>query len=96
MSLITFNEALAIAKTNKDDTKGLSVGFELKPILNKAESDKAGRDVYDEIEYIHIELWADKKTVYYQPINDKLRERFRIQYDSWKAGIELPETGLPL
>lgn len=94
--MLTFSEALALANTPKDDTKGLSVGFEMKPVLNKHLSDEAGRDVYDEIEYIHIELWADKKTTYYQPITEKHRDRFRAHYEAWKAGIELPETGLPL
>ena len=78
---------------NKDNCIPL---FSLRPVENKAESNKHGRPIFHDVEWVKIYIPGDKTTVVSKKVTDEHRERWPEQYSAFKRGREQPIVGTPL
>ena len=75
----------------------LFVSFYTKPVLNPIKSSEAGRQVFDEKDYIRIMTPGSQLSVIDTPINSgNYMERFGDRYRKWKAGQAELISGTPL
>lgn len=72
------------------------VKFYTKPVQDQAESDKAGRPIYKEKEYVEIRTPGQQNNVIQRPVTDMDRQRFRRAYNLFKEGMEEQLVGTPL
>jgi hypothetical protein len=78
-----------------NDSK-LFVQFHRKAQLQKGESDKQGRAIYKEVDYIKIMVPGDKTTIIDRPVNSIDEKRFADRYAKWKAGAGNVMEGTPI
>ena len=69
-------------KQYADDDK-LFVKFEVRPLHNKHLSDKEGRPIFQDEEYISI-ITPGSRDVFTTPLDDTYRRRFKKRYTDWK------------
>jgi hypothetical protein len=79
----------------QDPDARLWVKFEMRPRLDEAKSNEAGRPIYDEVEWIVIMVPGDRDTVE-RPISYQDKQRFSKQYDHWKSTGKEAVSGTPL
>lgn len=84
-----------MARNPKSGDERLYVEFKLHPMLNENKTVEAGRPIYDDAEYIRI-LIPGERDVYFQPALPADKQRFRKQYEDFKAGKDQSESGTPL
>lgn len=70
--------------------------FFLHPIRMGAKSDAAGREIFEDREYVRIIIPGDSKTVVEREVRDEDRRRFSRQYEAFKATGVTPTEGTPL
>ena len=85
----------AMSGGNNGDER-LFVQFSMEPEHNVTKSNEAGRPVYDEIEYIRIQVPGDKDNVVFRTAYPEDRRRFPKQYAAFKQNQETPVSGTPL
>jgi hypothetical protein len=75
----------------------LFVSFYTKPVLNPLKSTEAGRQVFDEKDYIRIMTPGSQLSVIDTPINmGNYLQRFGDAYRKWKSGQQELISGTPL
>lgn len=88
--------AAAFNKDDKSDER-LLVKFTLHPYLNKMESAKQGRPIYDEREFVMIMVPGDKESIVHRPVWEKDRQRFPKQYQAFRNKLtQETASGTPL
>ena len=85
---------LATGKAHDDD--GLFVKFEIRAVQDEEKSDKAGRPIFEDREYIRIVARGDKTSEVFAPVEDKHRARFAKAYQAFKSGHGDVTSGTPL
>lgn len=83
-------------ETREAADKSVYVKFHIKPVIDDVESDKAGRPVYKDREYVEIRTPGQQNNIINRPVTDMDRQRFRQQYQAFKAGSEEQLIGTPL
>ncbi len=73
-----------------DDDK-LFVRFETKPQHNQFLSDKEGRPIFQDVEYISI-ITPGSRDVFTTPLDDSYKRRFKVRYDKWKASTDAQQV----
>lgn len=68
---------------NAGDSK-LAVRFFLKAKQDMDETQKEGRPIFKEVEYIHIMIPGDRKQTVVRPVAVADKTRFEKQYNHWK------------
>lgn len=76
--------------------KSVYIKFYIRPVQDEAESDKAGRAIFRDVEYIEIRTPGQQTNVIQRPVNSMDRERFRTQYRMFKEGQTEQTVGTPL
>ncbi len=89
-------ESWNVASGHMRPQNGVAIRFELIPVKNEAKSDAEGKPVFEDVEYIEKRVPGDKLNIIVRKITDADRKEFREQYKHWKAGLEDPESGMPL
>jgi len=75
----------------------LFVSFYTKPVINPIKSTEAGRQVFDEKDYIRIMTPGSQLSVIDVPIHSaNYMERFGAKYKAWKAGQADLISGTPI
>jgi len=75
----------------------LFVSFYTKPVMNPLKSTEAGRQVFDEKDYIRIMTPGSQLCVIDEPIKSgNYMQRFGDRYAKWKAGQQELISGTPL
>lgn len=75
----------------------LFVSFYTKPVMNPIKSTEAGRQVFDEKDYIRIMTPGSQLSVIDAPINSSnYMERFGERYRKWKSGQADLISGTPI
>lgn len=75
----------------------LFVEFDLKPCLDEAASEKAGRPIFTDKEYVRIIIPGDRLATIHKEVSDAIRLQYREQYQAWKTGGDQhASTGTPL
>lgn len=70
--------------------------FYIRPVLNNFDSEKEGRPIYVDIEWIDIRVPGDPRSVYSNKVSDADRKRFSRHYQAFKDGLEEPVVGTSL
>lgn len=79
-----------------DQDRRLVVRFSLESKLDQTASDKEGRPVYKEVEYVTILVPGDKTLTVHRPVQPSDKARFGIQYSAFKANQGDKLVGTPL
>jgi len=75
----------------------LFVSFYTKPVMNPIKSTEAGRQVFDEKDYIRIMTPGSQLSVIEAPIKEgNYMTRFGAKYKAWKAGQAELISGTPI
>lgn len=59
-------------------------------------SDKAGRPIYRDREFVEIRVPGDKDEIRVRPVRESDKQQFPRQYAAFKQGVEAPVVGTPL
>lgn len=76
--------------------RNVYVKFYMRPVVDQDRSNKEGRPIYVDREYIEIRTPGNQTNVVQRPVTDMDRKRFRQAYQSFKAGNEEQVIGTPL
>lgn len=76
--------------------KGLIAEFFLDAVHMKAESEKAGRPIFEDREFVKIIPIGDNKTEIVKPATEDVKQRFAEEYAVFKRGVEQTFSGTPL
>ena len=80
----------------QQSTKGLYAEFHMEAEQDPAESEKQGRPVFKEVEYVTIRIPGDKDNDIIRAVRPGDKQAWPTQYAAFKAGLEQPLTGTPL
>lgn len=70
--------------------------FYQRPVQNNFRSQKEGRPIFDEVDYVEILVPGNRGSVVDERVNDSHKARWPKFYDAFKQGQTLAETGTPL
>jgi hypothetical protein len=78
------------------DEMGLYVRFNLQAVEDRKASERDGRPVFKNVEYVEIHVPGDKTNIPHRPVTDEDRSRFATTYAAWKRGQGDIQAGQPL
>lgn len=70
--------------------------FYMKPVRNNFESEKQGREIFEEVAYVEMMIPGDKLTEVHEKVKDSHKERWPTQWAAFLANQEAPADGTPL
>jgi hypothetical protein len=70
--------------------------FYMKAVRNNFESQKQGRDIWDEIPYVEIMIPGDKLTQVHERVNEGHKHRWPTHWMAFQMNQEAPQEGTPL
>ena len=70
--------------------------FYMNPVRNNFESEKQGREVWEEVAYVEMFVPGDKNATPCERVKQAHKERWPRQWDAFEKSIEAPEDGTPL
>lgn len=75
----------------------LSVEFFIHAARHELKSTQQGRGVYEDVEYIRMQVPGQRNSVIERPVRDTDKQRFARRYEAWKRGDERKDNvGTPL
>lgn len=74
----------------------LWVQFHILPMISQEESDKEGRPIFKDVEHVRIMTPGNKDSIVDRPVTHLDIQRFKTQYQQWKADEQEMLTGTPL
>lgn len=79
------------------DDKRLLVRFDVRAVKNEYLSNKEGRPIFEDAEYIQI-IVPGSRDVLTAPLDETYKRRFKDRYDRWKADVGKTQhiVGTPL
>lgn len=80
----------------READKNLNVTFSMEPHFNAAKSAAEGRPIFDDREYVKIQVPGDKDSIVDRPVTEIDRRRFADKYAAFKAGRSQALSGTPL
>jgi hypothetical protein len=76
--------------------KGVHARFYMFPQKNEAKSASAGRPIFEDTEFVEIFAAGNSTNIVRRPARAMDKDRFRRQYEAFKAGTEDQLQGTPL
>ena len=76
--------------------QGLIARFFLEGVHLTAQSERAGRPIFEDREFVEIIPIGDNKTKVVKPVTDEIRQRFAEEYSVFKKGVDQTFPGTPL
>ncbi len=70
--------------------------FFMNPVRNNFESEKQGREVWEEVPYVEMFVPGDKNATPVERVKPSHKERWPRQWDAFEKSVEAPEDGTPL
>lgn len=70
--------------------------FFVEAVRMDFKSKQAGRDIFEDREFVRILIPGDRRSAPVEPVNDDHRTRWPREYEAFKAGKEAPLEGTPL
>lgn len=83
-----------VAKAAKNG--GVWPKFYMRPVLNRAETEKKGRPIHDQVEYIEIIVAGDRNSKVNRPVREDDKYRWPQHWQAFKSGEKMPIQGTPL
>lgn len=78
------------------DGQGLNVGFFVDAELQPIPTEKEGRPIYKDVEFVSVIPAGDPKTVNCQRVEDRHKARWADIYEKFKRGVAETQQGTPL
>jgi hypothetical protein len=79
-----------------DDKGGVTPLFKKQAVYNEAKSKDAGRAMFDEVEMVEVWFAGDRLQRPCFEVTDEHRERWPKEYEAFKAGNTISDSGTPL
>lgn len=95
MPIGTYDEPVVETDRKYALDKKLLVRFYRKPILNESKSSEAGRQIYDEVDYIRI-ITPGSRDDFHTEVTDTYKRRFSDQWEKYQKAQDQTQTGTPL
>jgi phage gp37-like protein len=70
--------------------------FSMEPIKNNFRSEREGKPVFEDAEFVTIRVPGDRKTEWHGRVTEEHRRRWPTQYAAFKAQQDAPTEGTPL
>lgn len=97
MGEATIEQMDVIHQKQNEADKTLYVQFNYEPHLSQEKTNKEGRPIYEEREYILIMVPGDKDSIIHRPLMEMDKVRFAERYRTWKSKVGDQVTeGTPL
>jgi hypothetical protein len=74
----------------------IGVGFCLYPLKDDAESEKNGREIFRDVEFVKIIVPGDRESVVFQPATAEHKRRFPLAYRRFKEQEQVAQEGTPI
>lgn len=92
---LVLNDAVARLE-QRDPSDNSRPRFHWKSVEFKNESEKAGKQVFKDVEYVEIIVPGQRKSQVVCKVTDEHRRRWPAHYAAWKGNRESPTVGMPL
>jgi hypothetical protein len=91
-------DSVADLSTDSKSSNGVTPEFLMTLRPNKKKSQEEGRPMFDEVETVILHVAGDPWNHVSKPVDEEVKNRFRLQYANWKANREAAMTisGTPL
>lgn len=89
----TLEEGLEMARDTGDRCRP---HFFIKAVKLEAESKRQGRAVFEDVEYVRIEIPGESKLMPVRRVADEDRARWPKSYEAFTAGLDQPLNGTPI
>lgn len=76
--------------------EGLLVTFYKKAVQNNFKSEKEGRPIFDDADFVRIVTPGDASNIFDQKVREDHKQRFARQWEAYKSGQEVSQSGTPL
>ena len=96
MQVADFNYEDFTSEKQREADKLLLVKFELRPMKDKEASEREGRPIFKDVEFVDIRVPGKKNGSVCRPARTSDVERFPEHYRRFKERIAEPEEGTPL
>jgi len=83
-------------KSREAGDKSVYVKFYVRPKLDEAASDEAGRPIYKDVDYVEIRVPGNQTNIIQRPVTDMDKKRFAPAYREFKSGETEQNIGTPL
>jgi len=83
-------------KSREAADKSVYVKFYVRPVLDQEASDKEGRPIYVDKEYVEIRTPGNQTNIIQRPVTDMDRKRFAPAYREFRSGEVEQIIGTPL
>ena len=70
--------------------------FHLRPVRQGFKSDQAGRDIWEDAEFVEIFTPGMTRSIPCEPVTEAHRARWPAQYEAFRTGLEPPADGTAL
>lgn len=90
------SEAFINQYVPKDDDRGVHAEFYLYPVLQGKKSHDAGREIYEDKEYVRIQVKGNDKMIVERQATEQDLKRFPYQYQQFKKGEQQRRIGTPI
>jgi hypothetical protein len=67
---------------------GLYVEFSMEPVKRDFKSEEAGRDIYEDVEWVRITVPGLRANTIEREVNDQDKKRFALEYAAFKNGLK--------
>lgn len=84
------------ADTGPAGSDRVFVRFTKEPRENEVKSAAEGRPIFEEVEYVEIQVPGDKTSTVHRPLTVDDKKRFAKPYRAWKEGETATLSGTPL
>ena len=89
-------EAQAIDEQIQKRQGRIHVEFHVGAVVNQEKSDKEGRLIHDDAEFIQIIVPGDRDNIVDRPVREADKLQYKAKYEDFKAGRAQLLTGTPL
>lgn len=96
MAIGMFEDDVQHFESRTAGDKNVYVKFYIRPVKDDAASDKEGRPIYKDREYIEIRTPGQQNNIVQRPVSEIDRQRFQAAYRAFKSGEEEQTIGTPL
>lgn len=70
--------------------------FYVEAVESRAESEKEGRPIFKDVEYVKILIAGDQKTEVVKKVTDQVKNDYRQEYRQWKQTQQQSVVGTPI
>lgn len=94
--MVSFDPDILDNKPQEEMDKKLAVKFFKKAVYQRAESEREGRQIFKDVDYISIKIPGDSHTIVEHKATDEDKRRFSKIWEAYVERNENIQSGIPL